>query len=135
MAKITFDGFDDYIKELTGLEVNVEAAIKEAVYPAAAMVIEEIKANTPVDSGDLQNAFYLKKFEDKEGYVYTKVDVWGYDEKGVPNMLKARALESGTSRMTKRPFIRPAVNRVKSAAEAEIGRNFDQIISRIFKKG
>lgn len=128
MAKIEFDGFDEYVKKLTALGANVEGACKRATYPAAGMVIEAIKANTPVDTGALRDSAALKQFVNRDGYIYTEVTFEGTDEKGHPNPVKARALESGTSRQKKTPFIRPAVNRVKLAAEAMIAAEFDKII-------
>jgi len=55
----------------------------------------------------------------------TKIGFDGYDRKGVPNALKARAMESGTSTQPKRPFVRPAVNRVKKKAIEEMGKTLD----------
>jgi HK97 gp10 family phage protein len=85
------------------------------------------------DGGDLKNSTYLKTFVNKNGYVYTQVGWDGYDRNGVPNALKANALESGTSKMPKRPFVRPAVNKVKRAAEFAIEQALDQKINEIMK--
>lgn len=127
MATIKLQGMDEYVRKLTKLGDNVEGSIKRAVYPAAGMVIEEIKNNCPVDSGDLRDSMALIHFENKDGYVYTQVVFDGYDRKGVPNALKANVLESGSSTRQKHPFIRQAVNRVKLAAEAIIANEFDKI--------
>lgn len=127
MAKITFDGLDEYISKLSKIGVDVEGMCKRAVYPAAGMVIEAIKQDTPVDTGALRDSAALTVYRNDNGYIYTEVVFDGYDDNGHPNAVKARALESGTSKQRKRPFIRPAVNRVKLAAETMIAAEFDKI--------
>lgn len=127
LAKIEMQGLDEYMKKLSDLGASVEGSIKRAVYPAAGMVIEAIKANTPVDTGGLRDSAALRTFRNDNGYVYTQVTFEGYDERGHPNPVKARVLESGSSTRQKHPFIRPAVNRVKLAAEFMIEQEFVKI--------
>ena len=134
MAKISFDGLYQYEKLLAELGQDVEKMAKYAVYPAAGMVLEELKAATPRDTGDLANSEILTKFVTDEGYVYTAVVFDGYDRKGVPNSLKARALESGTSRMPKHPFVRPTVNRIKQAVIQKIAAGTDEYISNLMEE-
>lgn len=127
MAKIEFEGLAEYEKKLRSLGVNIEGFCKQAVYPAAGLVIEEIKRSCPVDTGALRDSAALTKFEDKDGYIFTQVTFNGVDDNGHPNPVKARALESGTSKQRKRPFIRPAFNRVKRTAENMIEAEFIRI--------
>jgi len=133
MAKIEFPGFDEYAKQLKALGKDIEGICKYAVYDAAGMVADAVKANTPVDSGDLQNSIGLSRFRNDDGYINTKLVFEGYDSKGVPNALKARALESGTSKRPKHPFIRPAVNQVKNAAINTIRVQLDKKLYEITK--
>lgn len=65
---------------------------------------------------------------DARGNTNTKVGFEGYDKKGVPNALKARAMESGTSKLRKRPFVRPAVNSTKKKAVEEMGKTLEKEI-------
>ena len=133
MAKINFDGLDEYVAKITKLGVNVEGMCKRAVYPAAGLVIEAIKQNTPVNTGGLRDSAALTTYRNDDGYIYTEVVFDGYDENGHPNPVKARVLESGSSTRQKHPFIRPAVNRVKLAAEAMIAAEFDKICEEKMK--
>ena len=128
MAKIEMTGLDEYIKKLTSLGANIEGTIKRAAYPAAGMVIEAIKAACPANTGDMRDSMALVKYTNANGFVYTQVVFEGYDRNGVPNALKANAIESGTSKQRKQPFIRPAVNRVKPQAEAMIAEEFEKIV-------
>lgn len=131
MAKIDFgNGLETYMTQLRDLGANIEGVCKFAVYDAAGIVADAIKAATPEDTGDLKDSLALVPFRNDNGYVYTAVEFAGYDRKGVANSLKARAYESGTSTQPKRPFIRPAVNSVKLAAELSIELNLNKKISQ-----
>lgn len=134
MANIEMEGLEEYRARLLDLSADIEGICKYAVYDAAAMVVEAIKANTPEDSGDLKRSVSLSKFKNEDGYVYTGIYFPGYDSKGTPNAIKAAVLESGSSTRRKRPFIRPAVNRVKAAAERSIEERLDQKIEQIMGK-
>lgn len=133
VAKFEAKGLDEYIEKLRNLGANVEGSCKRAVYPAAGVVIEAIKANTPVDTGGLRDSMALRTFVNENGYIYTQVAFDGYDERGHPNPVKARVLESGSSTRQKHPFIRPAVNQVRARAEAMIAAEFDKICEEKMK--
>lgn len=139
MAKITIPNLAEYEKKIAKLGAAAEGVCKYAVYEAAGMVVEAIKQNTPVDSGDLRDSCGLTDFKNDKGYIYTQVVFPGYDSKGVPNPVKARVLESGRSspsggKTQKHPFVRPAVNRVKKAAEFSIEANLDKQLKKYFKE-
>lgn len=131
MAKIDFPDIGKYEKLLASLGASTEGVCKYAVYDAAGVVIDAIKARTPADSGDLRDSTALVPFENKDGFIYTKVDWPGYDYKHTPNRIKARVLESGSSTRQKHPFIRQAVNAVKERAIALIEFNLDKKINEI----
>ena len=133
MAKIKMEGLEEYAEKINQLGLRAEGVCKYAVYPGAAIVIEAVKANTPVDTGDLRSSTILKVFKNKNGYIYTQIGWDGYDRNGTPNALKANVLESGTSKRQKQPFIRQAVNRVKKAAEFAIATALDEKINEIMK--
>lgn len=132
MAKIDFKGIDEYSKKLSDLGKSAEGICKFSIYDAAGMVLEAIKANTPYDHGDLQNSIGLAPMRNDNGYINTKIEWAGYDSKGTPNAIKAAVLERGRSNKSKVPFIRPAVNSVKKAAEfaieAALNKKLEQII-------
>lgn len=156
MATIEFGGIEEYRARLTKLNVNINAVIKKAVYPAADIVADEIRKAvealpeisekeaiigwktsepvngvTPEQKKGLLDGLYLSKFQEKDGFIYVSCGFNGYNDvktaeypKGQPNSLIARAIESGSSARPRKPFIRPAVNRVAKAAETEIERQF-----------
>ena len=138
MATIKFEGLADYQKQLDQLGRAAPGICKYAVYDAAGMVCDAIKENCPESDdkrtqGDLKRGIGLSKFKNDEGFIYTKVVFAGYDRKGTPLDLIARALESGKSYKKKHAFIRPAVNKVKRAAEFAIELALNKKINEYMK--
>ena len=134
MAKIELKGIDSYMARLQRLSKDVDKIIRQATYPAAGIVADAIRKNVPKDSGNLAESLALAKYTDKDGFVYTTIVFAGYDERGVPNMLKARVLEHGSSKRRAHPFIRPAVNRVKRQAEAMMAAEFTKLCEQKMKE-
>ena len=130
MAKIELTGLDEYIAKMNSLGRDVEGIIKRAVYPAAGMLADAIVDAAPELSGDLKESVGIAKYQNESGYVFTTILFDGYDHNGVPNDLKANALEHGRSSPSggivgKHPFIRPTVTRIR---EMLIGRIQDDFI-------
>ena len=133
MAKMTIQGFDEYADKLSKLGSAApeiaKRAVKAGVNPLADEVRKQLEKNlqgSKYSTGDLLNSLGVTPVGvDKNGVYNAKVGFSGYDRKGVPNALKARAMESGTSRQPKKPFMRPAVNRAKKRVLEEMGRSID----------
>ena len=136
MATISFKGLEAYQQQIAALgnPKTVESMCKYSIYDAAGMVADEIKKATPVDTGDLRDSIALEAMVTREGVTYTKIDFSGYDRKGVPNMIKARVIESGTSRVKKQPFVRPTVKRVTKTAEFMMDKAINEYLSKFMKK-
>lgn len=142
MAKMTIKGLDEYARKLSGLGRESVEISKKVVMAGANPVADEIRKGlegvlqgSKHSKGDLLNSFGIAPPDvDRMGNTNTKIGFEGYDRKGVPNVIKARALESGTSRQKKKPFIRPAVNRTKQKAIDEMGKKLDEEINRTFPK-
>lgn len=136
---MTFKAGDEYALKLDRVGAGSDEIAKKAVYAAAGMVADKIKSNLQSTvsgeaTGDLEASFGITPIDrDSNGDWNTKLGFDGYDRNGVPNQLKARALESGTSRQPKRPFVRPAVNATKARAKAEMEKIIDEEISKIMK--
>ena len=156
MARMTVKVGDDYLMRLSALsEVSSEIAGK-AVYAAAGIVADQIRKNLKANlddpasaakkggaifkksgqknTGDLLRSLGIAPISvDRNGAIGTKIGFDGYDRRGIPNQLKARVMESGSSTIEKRPFVRPAVKLTKAAAEAAIERVIDEEIEKIMK--
>ena len=136
MATIEFKGIEAYQQQIAAMAnpKNIEAMCKYSIYDAAGMVCDEIKKETPVDTGDLRDSVKLETMQTRDGMTYTKVDFAGYDRDGTPNMLKARVIESGTSHVQKKPFVRPTVKRVSKMAEFMMDKAVNEYLSKFMTK-
>lgn len=156
MAKIAFKAGEDYALKLSRLAGDSERVAKRALYEAADIVADKVRANLEANlkdqssagerggtgrknahnqtSGDLLESFGVTPIQlSRDGWWTVKIGFDGYDRKGVANQLKARVMESGSSTIRARPFIRPAVNATKKAAVAAMGRVVDEETEKIMK--
>lgn len=74
-------------------------------------------------------------------YWHVKIGFDGYNgqktekyPKGQPNSLIARSIESGTSFRSKHPFVMPAANKAKKAAEAAMVKEFDEQLKKLVEE-
>ena len=156
MARMTFISSDELALKLSALAAGSDEIAKKAIYEGANIVADEIKKRLEDNlydpayvgkgdggifwgkhkkpTGDLLASFGITPItRDKDGVWNAKIGFDGYDRKGVPNALKARAMESGTSTLRKRPFVRPAVNATKNAAIARMGEVVDDETKKIME--
>lgn len=142
MAKFTAKGMDEYISKLNRLADprKVDGMIRASVYPGAGVVADAVRERleTHDRNGDLSGSLTLTTMEKENGYIFTQIGFAGYDRNGVPNAIKAAALESGTSRngeeyQPKTPFIRPALNSVRKKAEAAMAAELDSRIEQLME--
>ena len=143
MARMTFKSGDEFAIKLSRLASRSDEIAEKAIYKAAGIVADKIRANLQSNlddpeyvgkkggimfkgmsyeqTGDLAASFGIASIKrDSSGGWNTKIGFDGYDSKGVPNQLKARVMESGSSTIKKRPFVRPAVNATKGRAKTEM---------------
>ena len=140
MARLRFRGLAEYERQLSQLQRGTDEIAGKAIYAGAEIVADAIKQNIqglPSKTGTtrqgLLEGFGIAPLQDDSGYLNVKIGFDGYNAKGVPNALMARLFESGTSKVPKHPFVRPAINASKSRAEAEMARILDQEIEKITK--
>lgn len=115
--------------------------MKEVVWAGAQPVADEIRKGLKKNlqgseyaTGDLLNSLGIAPPDiDRNGNANTKIGFHGYDRKGVPNVIKARVMESGSSKQKKRPFVRPAVRRARKKSINEMQKKIDEITENIMK--
>lgn len=141
MATITFKTGDEYALKLSALAAGSAETAKRAIYEGAGIVADKIRANLSANlagssqsTGTLEASLGITPVTmDQHGVWNAKIGFDGYDEKGVPNQLKARVMESGSSKVGKRPFVRPAVNATKNAVQNAMKKVIDEEIEKIMK--
>lgn len=141
MAKMTIKGTDQLELQLSKLGNMSTKIAKDVVMAGAQPVADEIRkglesnlAGSKYSKGDLLDSLGIAPpGVDNQGNVNTKIGFDGYDSNGVANQLKARVMESGSSKQKKKPFVRPAVNRSKKRVEEAMQKKFDEEIKLIIE--
>lgn len=120
---------------------NLEAIHAEPDTEGLAAWKEKRKAKlTYSEKQGLLNSMGISPLEDDNGYLNVKIGFDGYNSvqtrkypKGQPNVLIARALESGSSVRDKQPFVRPAVNAARTEAMKACEKVIDEEVKKIIK--
>ena len=80
--------------------------------------------------------------QDKKGFWNSQIGYEGYNDvktekfpQGQPNLLIARAVESGTSFRIKTPFVRPAVQKTRTQAVKAMEKVIDEASDNIMNGG
>lgn len=141
MARITFKSGDEYALRLMKTANRSEDLMKRAIYAGAKVVADRVRANleanlsgSETSTGALAASLGITPItEDRNGFWNAKIGFDGYDERGVPNQLKARVLESGSSRVKKRPFVAPALRASRKTALEAMGKVIDDEIKKDMK--
>lgn len=158
MAKLKFQGLEEYEEKLLKLKNLSKEMIGEAVFDGAAVVADAVKQSIqsiPVDeryaSGNatlygitseqkqgLLDGFGIARLQNNNGYMHVKLGFDGYNSvktkkypNGQPNSVIARSVNSGTSFRQRIPFVDNAVNSAKSKAEQAMQEKLDESIKDI----
>lgn len=146
MAKFVVNGMQENIALFEKLANNSESVAKQAVGAGAMILADEIAKNLDASiakgasarekrnyklTGDLQRGLGVTTVKkDRNGIWNAKVGFDGYGSDGRPLPLVARAMESGTSKQKKRPFIRPAVSSSEAKVQSEIKKVIEEAIEK-----
>ena len=136
-ARMSFMAGEEFALALSHLATGSEEIAKKAIYAGASVIADKIKSNlqgvlSDEATGELVDSFGVTPISlDSSGNWNAKIGFDGYDSKGVANQLKARVIESGTSKKRKHPFVRPAVNATKKQAVARMGEVINEEINKL----
>ena len=156
MAKIEFVGIDEYLEKLNKIGDKTTGLCKRALYDGAAVLADAVRSEVqdlPVtdrntepqqvlsyERDGLLAGLGIAKMKDDGGVVSTRVDFDGYNRlksktypNGHPNSMIARAINSGTSKRPKNPFMNRATRAARAKAEAAMAARMDADIEEIMK--
>ena len=156
MAKIEFVGIDEYLEKLNKIGDKTTGLCKRALYDGAAVLADAVRSEVqalPVtdrntepqqvlgyERDGLLAGLGIAKMKDDVGVVSTRVDFDGYNRlksktypNGHPNSMIARAINSGTSKRPKNPFMNRATRAARAKAEAAMAARMDADIEEIMK--
>lgn len=144
MAKVDVEIPTDLIRKLEKLGSSGDEISKKMLKTGADIVKRKIDSNLKKNlyenrpnskhypTGALERSITADKpKKNKRGNHYVRIYFKGKDSKGTANAIKARAMESGTSKQQKKPFLRPAVNETKDKVNAEMQKIFDEEMKRL----
>lgn len=146
LAKIEMTGLEKFSDKLKKLGADIGKIAGRVVRAGADPVADAIRTNLEKNlrdpagvgrsgnpykqtrsTGDLLNSFGITPPNvDEKGRTNVHIGFEGYDRKHTANALKARAMESGTSVLKKRPFVRPAVAKTRKQAISNMQRTLDE---------
>lgn len=140
MAKMITPAIKDLTYPFKKLGNNCETILKKAVKAGGAVaadaVRESLVATGSKDTGALLDSLGMTDVDrDSNGTLNVKIGFDGYDEKGEPNQVKARVLESGRSGQpgrNKTGFMKKAVNRCKGPVVDKMEKVLDEEILKEF---
>lgn len=159
MARFNIVGLDAAIRNIEDIGKDVDPIMKMCVYDGAKVVADSVKRNinslpvrdpkeygtakhrvkgvTPEEKAGLSSGFGIAKMEQTGDTVNTVLGFDGYVGKPTKNYPKghaismiARANEVGTSWLVKSPFLKPAYNSSRAAAEAAMSKRFDEELKK-----
>ncbi len=158
MARMTFMLGEEYGEKLLRVASSSEEIAKAAIDAGADILADEIRQNLTANlndpesvskngsilfknyynktSGSLLKALGITPIRQDENGIWNAKIGFGdpdYDPKGVPNLLKARVMESGSSTIRKRPFVRPAVAAKKKEVLEAMQQVIDEETEKIMK--
>jgi len=160
MARMTYHGGDEFADQLLMLGKKGYGIAHRMLYEGAGLVADSLKnaaeslavgtakgnsetghpftGLTPEDKAEIVNALGIAEFDDTGDSVNTAIAFSGYLSRtedaypnGVPIPMILRSIESGSSVRVKQPFIRPAVNAVRSKVLETMGNVADEEINKI----
>lgn len=142
------NGLNEYALRLSQLGEESEAIVKQAIYEGAKVMADQICKNIDTipnihsyQKADLKNGLGIASMEDDgTGRWDTKIGFNGYGSvptkkypKGLPNILLARSVESGTSFRSKTPFVRRAVTAKRKETLSVMEKKVDEEIRKIME--
>ena len=126
MAKFDIQGIDDFMKDLSMLEM--ERIAPDMLEESVPILEKEVKASAAKhkDTGSMRSSVKATGANVNARGHYICVRPTGKDEKGVRNMEKMVYLEYGTSKQIATPVLSPAVRK----AEPEVLDKMQEVFNR-----
>jgi len=122
--KLRTRGFKDLLNNFDKIEKAITDNAEEILRSAAEIFLGAAKSKVSVESGDLKESLEIKKLAFEENEIKIGVGPVGED------IFYWFFVEYGTSRMSAKPFLRPAFDENKSRVKAEIRKNLIELVER-----
>ena len=136
MGKLSIDGIDVFMRQLSEIQGDIDDIAKEAIDVATPILKQSLSSainqtTSENATGDLSESIRATKARTNAYGCFAAVGPTGRDKKGVRNAEKLAYLEYGTSRgQKKRPVIRKAIK----SAEASCTEKMRSVINARLNK-
>ncbi|SHH05918.1 HK97-gp10 family putative phage morphogenesis protein [Tepidibacter thalassicus] len=124
MAEFKLEGLKELEQKLQEMGNKTSRIENKAIKKAAEPILEDAKANAPVDTGRLREGLKISNIKTKNGEKYVEVGITKGDNS---EMFYGKFIEWGTSKMPAKPYLAPAYEKNKSKIK--------EIIIKELKKG
>ncbi len=121
--------YDAIVKDM--LADGIEPLQKQIESNLRAVVGRGTKLRSRSKGNLIKSVRVTKAYQTANGDWHMKVGIYGYDEDGVPNALKAMVLEYGRSDMAPKPWLKPAISASKKECEKAMMDCFDERMNRL----
>jgi HK97 gp10 family phage protein len=130
MAKFSFSMPEEFIEKIEKMS-DIDKIAPKMIDEATPIVVESIRKNlaSHKDTGDLDESVKAKKSKKmRNGGYYGRVSFEGYGstDDHVPNMIKAIALEYGSTQQDAQPFMDKSVKDVEQEVYDKMQDVFDK---------
>lgn len=136
MARLTVKGFDEYLKKLEAMGEDTREIVKRSLYKGAGVMADSIKSSigsipvsekgiTETQKKGIADGFGIARMREAVDSTNVKLGFHGVNGDGKPNIVIARAADSGSSRIQPTHFFTGAVNSSRAAALGAIQNEFD----------
>lgn len=134
MARITCKGIEGMAKRLQAMGKNVEPACQAAVYAGGKLLVKELKAACPENTGTLKKSIKAEKPVTGFGTGTTCLVHPTGEQHGERNGAIAFYVEYGTgsgNRKKPHPWWFPTIERARPMVEAEVKRTFLEEMKKV----
>jgi len=108
-------GFEDYVADLVNAGIKINQVSREALAEASDILLAEMRARVPIDSGNLLDHITVKVPSAEGNYNYREIGIiYDLDYTDKKTSIQARAVEFGSVYMAAQSFIRPAIRSKRS---------------------
>lgn len=134
MAKMTFEGCDEFIEQINTIGKEIRNIEKKGLYQGAGAVADALRAaagSLPFRAStvqQIQNAIGIAHFDETgDGTITTALSFNGYfAESGFPIPFFVREIEHGLAGQRKVPFVRRTASSAGKKAQALIGQSIQE---------
>lgn len=139
IGQVIYKGADimaDAIRKATEALPEVESSESSRVFLSNrkhGSGTSKLRGVTSAQKKGLLDGLGITPLSEENSYYDRKIGFDGYNDDGQPNVMIARAVNSGTSFREKIPFVDQAVRQARPEAEQAMAEEFDRLLKEVWE--